>query len=80
MNKEQLRAIITKYRKMAENASTERRLDKAQECEEFANFVEENLDLYQDQAYQSESELWEDYESINSGESVFGDAFGDDDE
>ncbi len=80
MNKEQLRGIINKYRKLAETAAKDHRMDKAQECEEFARFVEENFDLYQDEAYQNESELWEDYESISNGESVFGNAFGDDDD
>jgi hypothetical protein len=79
MKKEQLIGIISKYRKLSEAASKERKQDKAQEMEEFADFVEENMDLYQDDAYQRETELWEDYEAVSTGSSPFEDAFSDGD-
>ncbi|HNR27699.1 MAG TPA: hypothetical protein PKY83_03350 [Bacteroidales bacterium] len=63
MEQERVRAIIDRYRSRAQSAREASQIDKSREMEEFADFVEDNLDAFLDEAYTMESELWEEYEN-----------------
>lgn len=38
-------------------------MDKSREMDEFADFLEDNLESFLEDAYTMESELWEEYEN-----------------
>lgn len=56
MDREQLEEIITKYQRMS---SQERRYgpDKCDFFEQVADFIEDNIDEYLDDSYESEDEI-----------------------
>lgn len=63
MKQERLNAIIEHYRKRAWSAREASLMDKSREMDEFADFVEENMESFLEDAYTKESELWEEYEN-----------------
>lgn len=63
MKQEHLTEIIERYRKQAGKAREASLSDKSRELDDFADFVEQNLDVFLEDAYTRESELWEEYEN-----------------
>ena len=63
MKQEKLSHIIETYRKQAQAAEQAGLWDKANEMQDFADFVEENLDVFLEDAYTREAELWEEFEN-----------------
>ncbi|HBG52736.1 MAG TPA: hypothetical protein DDW70_00765 [Rikenellaceae bacterium] len=63
MEQERLRAIIDHYRNRAQSAREVSLMDKSREMDEFADFLEDNLESFLEDAYTMESELWEEYEN-----------------
>jgi hypothetical protein len=60
MKKEQIQAIAEKYRKLACKIEPDDE-EKAYEYERFADFIEDNIDIYDDDDYESEADLLTDY-------------------
>jgi len=63
MKQEHLTEIIERYRKQAGKAREASLFDKSRELDDFADFVEQNSDVFLEDAYTRESELWEEYEN-----------------
>ncbi|MDD2538632.1 MAG: hypothetical protein WC377_06265 [Bacteroidales bacterium] len=63
MKQEHLTEIIERYRKQAGKAREASLSDKSRELDDFADFVEQNSDVFLEDAYTRESELWEEYEN-----------------
>lgn len=63
MEQERLRAIIDHYRNRAQSAREVSLMDKSREMDEFADFLEDNLESFLEDAYTMESELWEEFEN-----------------
>jgi len=63
VEQEKLKGIIDHYRKRAQSAREASLKDKSREMDEFADFLEDNLESFLEDAYTSESELWEEYEN-----------------
>ena len=63
MEQERLRAIIDHYKNRAQSAREVSLMDKSREMDEFADFLEDNLESFLEDAYTMESELWEEYEN-----------------
>ncbi|HHV04721.1 MAG: hypothetical protein WCQ69_06490 [Bacteroidales bacterium] len=63
MKQDRLKAIIDHYRNRAQSARKASLMDKSREMDEFADFVEDNIESFLEDAYTEESELWEEYEN-----------------
>ena len=63
MKQEHLTEIFERYRKQAGKAREASLSDKSRELDDFADFVEQNSDVFLEDAYTRESELWEEYEN-----------------
>lgn len=69
MERKQLESLIVKYLKLSEEAEMKGDSDKAARYEHFADDLEYNIDIYEDDYYETEEELLESYRNIY-GESL----------
>jgi hypothetical protein len=65
MEKEQINSIIAKYRKLSGSAYG-RDEYKAWKYDHFADYIEDNKDLYEDDYYEAEEDLLTDYNEANA--------------
>ena len=63
MEQDKLSHIMEAYRRRAKMAEKAGLWDKANEMNDFADFIEDNFDAFHEEAYTRESELWEEYEA-----------------
>jgi len=69
MNKEQINLIIAKYRKLSASIES-RNEEKAYQYERFADFIKENLEQYEDDSYETEEDLLDDFNEAEAEEDV----------
>ncbi|MDR1897702.1 MAG: hypothetical protein LBR10_13015 [Prevotellaceae bacterium] len=60
MQKEQILSIAAKYRKLAASLESHDE-EKAYKYDSFADDIEDNIDIYEDEYYQTEEDLLDDF-------------------
>jgi len=63
MERSQIKSVIDKYRKLANEAEMECDDDRAFNCNHFAEDIEENIAIFEGDSYQTEEDLLDDYRS-----------------
>jgi hypothetical protein len=63
MKKEEILEIATKYRKLATSMEPEND-EKGYKFERFADYIEENDDIFEDDYYETEEELFEHFNEV----------------
>ena len=64
MNRIEIETIIAKYRRFSNMLSSEHDEEDAHNVDHLADYLEENIEIFEDDSYETEEDILEDYKEI----------------